>query len=246
MTEPLVAVDWFPSLDMRGVIVANALNLRDVDAGNPATRPVFDAVLGPNPDGFPWDLDRPFAMVDGTTTGLSTCAMVAIGILRWSGVASPLIQAPYRSGDGLERAIEYARSVGAWHVATFGETSLPLPGDVVEVDGPMHVLTVVGVEQSPGANPTIVSVDGGQVGTGGLQGIRLRKRQWELGGAGPALDGRRVVGWIDASKLAYQSPVLVPASYAWNVRWSALGPWSAFLAGMAAFGAYYWWKTSKK
>lgn len=240
MLKKLAVIEWSSALNPREIIIANALNLVGVEAANPATRPAFDAVLGPNPNGFPWDLDRPFAMVDGTTQGLSTCAMVAIGILRWSGVASPLIQSPYRSGDGLERAIEYGQSRGAWHRATFNDAQLPLPGDVVEVDGPMHVLTVVGVERPAGGNPVIVSVDGGQVGGGGLQAITLRRREWFLGGGVPSLDGRPVVGWLDVSKLEYGPTALVPESYLWTARATKLGPWAAFLLGMGGFGVYWW------
>jgi hypothetical protein len=114
-----------------------------------------------------------------------------MGLLRRLGPGSDAVMAPYKPGDGLDVAIQFAKECGAWQMPVVGADLRPEPGDIVQLVGPMHALVCVDWD-----GDMLVSVDGGQVGKTGLQAIKERRRPWELRGGVPWLGGRRVDGWI--------------------------------------------------
>jgi hypothetical protein len=136
--------------------------------------------------------------------------MVAMGLLRRLGAASPDVMAPYRIASGLDVAIKWARRLSprsAWVRPTEGLR--PSPGDIVQILGPMHVLTVIGWEEKPDGTLICVSVDGGQLGLDGLQMVSVCRRPW-IECAGTRLGTRKVDGWIDVDLLPYTGPVILP------------------------------------
>ena len=211
---PLLQVDYFPEMDMRCAMVANCLSVVGVEAGNPRTLPMLEQLLGPPRGG--WMLHKPFGQ-----GGVSTCSMVALGLLRRLGVASPQVMGPYQIGTGLRVARSFARSLvpSAWITPSGGMR--PKPGDVIELyphsasrDLSNHSEVVVGWE-----GDTIVCVAGGQEGRGGLQAIHTVRRSWIAYDAlAPTSGGRSVDGWIDVDLLPIVGPVVVP------IGWDGLGP----------------------
>ena len=205
---PLVSIPWYPGLFMRRAMVANALSVVGYHGGAPDTYDAFQRLLGPATDGRYgiWPLRQPYGR-----GGISTCAMVALGLLRRLGVQCPDIQDGYHDdmGSGLNTAIQCARkqSPPAWVSPIPG--IYPELGDIVQVVGPMHVCVVVGYEKLPDGTLTCVSVDGGQVGLDGLQQISLCRRPW----CQDRLGGRRVDGWIDVDLLPYCGVVEVPEGW---------------------------------
>ena len=211
-TTPLIEFPWRPDLDMRQIMVANALSTVGLHGGTPETVEAFQRLLGPSTDGRYgiWPLDKPYGR-----GGMSTCAMVALGLLRRAGVACPDIRDGYHDdmGSGLRVAIDFARGLmprPAW--IRFIPGLLPQPGDVVQLLAPMHALTVVGWEEKGGVLQC-VSVDGGQVGADGLQAIHVCRRPWVETDTGAELGGREVDGWIDVGLLPYSGPVMVPVGW---------------------------------
>ena len=74
--------------DIRDRIVSVAHSVEGLRAAIPELRVEFRDLLGPPPKGASWDLSVPFSCrkVDGhyVTKGVSTCGLVAAGILRRS------------------------------------------------------------------------------------------------------------------------------------------------------------------
>jgi len=211
--EPLVTIPWTPALDMRRVMIANARACVGMHGGTRESVAAFQALLGPMRDGAPpaWPLHKAYGK-----GGMSTCAMVALGLLRRAGVACADIRDGYADdiGSGLDVAIAFARRLSprsAWIRPAPGLR--PSPGDVVQVLGPMHVATVVAWEDAPDGALMCVSVDGGQVGLDGLQQISVCRRPWRGDARGAVLGTRRVDGWIDVMMLPYDGPVVVPESF---------------------------------
>ncbi len=210
---PLITIPWSPDLDMRRAIVANALSIVGLHGGTPNTVDAFQALLGPMSDGSPgrWPLSKPYGR-----GGMSTCAMVCLGLLRRVGVDDPDILDGYHDdmGSGLGTAIDLARLLRprpAWIRPAAG--LLPSPGDMVQVLGPMHALTVIGWEEAPDGTLICVSIDGGQVGLDGLQMVSECRRPWREDARGARLGHRRVDGWIDVMMLPYAGNVTVPAGW---------------------------------
>jgi hypothetical protein len=204
----LITIPWTPNLDMRKVMVANALAIRDIEAGDPRTIGLFQDLLGP--PGY-WPLNKPYGQ-----GGISTCAMVALGLLRRLGADNVDIRDGYADdiGSGLNVAINWARRLmprPAW--IRFIPGLQPEPGDIIQVLGPMHVATCIGWETAPDGTLLCVSVDGGQVGARGLQAIHRRTRPWVETQTGVWLGGREVDGWIDIEMLPYSGPVIVPEEW---------------------------------
>ena len=112
-------------------------------------------------------------------------------------------------GTGLDVAIEYAKTCGAWQEPRDGLR--PGPGAIVQVVRPMHVCVVVRWEDER----TVITADGGQVGRRGLQACALRRRRWEKRPDGVYLGSRRVRGWIDVDLLGYRDE-LVAAPRGWE------------------------------
>lgn len=99
---------------------------------------------------------------------MSSCALAVCGLWAMLGVEHPRLAAPYRTGHAVANVAEIAREAGA-----LLEIGSPiLPGHVLIVQGPEHVLTVVEVDggtfltepiQTVAARSgdRVVSIDGG-------------------------------------------------------------------------------------
>ena len=158
------------------------------------------------PRGAKWDLAHPFSakQVDGKwqTTGVSTCGLIAVGILcraevplswmsdqywRWQDPQSPNGGA-YRGLDVVSCLSLLGSRLGARRAAGV----YPQPGDVCCIGANLatHVLTVVS-----GDGHYVWSVDGGQVdqASGYLQCVKLLRRDWR---------SLRVQWVLDSSELA--------------------------------------------
>ncbi len=205
------------AVDIRRVVVANALSVVDLDASDKRTRPVLEALLGPVVGR--WDLDRPFrCYVDAhgreRTEGVSTCGLVAEGLWRRAGVDAPWLRTQYGFGgifDSIERARVFAQRLRphpAWHVPGEGR---PSAGDyvVIGTGKGTHALTVLRWDADD-----LVSCDGGQTGPTGLQAIHVCNRPWLDSVRGSsALGARAVVGWIDVTMLPGLATCLAPAGW---------------------------------
>lgn len=211
---PLVSIPWSPALDMRQIMIANALSVIGVEAADPRTRGIFDELLGPPKGG--WGLDKPYG-----AGGVSTCSMVALGQLRRTGVASVAIMGRYVVASGFRVARDFGRGLlprPAWITPIYGLR--PEPGCVIDLkprpgakDRSNHTEVVVGWKVV-GGQLMIVCVAGGQVGARGLQAIHLVTRPWvERAGEVPTSGGRPVDGWLDVTLLPYDGPVTVPEGW---------------------------------
>ena len=195
-------------------IVADALRIAHVpwesgwthgSIGDSAGRdePRFRELL---PRGAKWDLARPFAVKrDGTkfaTVGVSTCGLIAVGILCRAGVPLSWMsdqywrwQDPQLPDRGAYRGLDVVSCLsllGARLGARRAAGVYPEPGDIVCIGNGLatHVLTVVS-----GDGHYVWSVDGGQVdqANGYLQCVKLLRRDWR---------GLRVQWALDSSELA--------------------------------------------
>lgn len=198
--------------ELREAFIWEALSAVGLEAGNPKTRAAFEQLLGPVPGGGRWDLDRPFRMwrdkVTGKwrTEGISTCAMVAVGLMRRMQPDAPAVMAPYHAGDGLEDLIRFAKECGAWQEPVRGSDLRPEGGDIIQVVDPMHVLA--GVRWN---GDLLTSVDGGQRGLKGLQAVKQCERLWHYDDDGdPWLDARPVRGWVVLDLLRFNMATLEP------------------------------------
>ena len=200
--------DWTSTLPgIAGAIVAEALRVGEVTddewvakrIGMSAAkdRRAFADIL-PSPATWYAALKVPYSYSKGQTKGVSTCGLVAVGIMDRAGLPLGWGEQPY----------------GAWVSPVTGKTHhfdvvsqlsqlgydaharrpagvYPQPGDVCCIGRGLatHVLTVVNVD-----GHTVWSVDGGQVDeTGGyLQCIKLLKRDWR---------GLPIQWMIDTTKL---------------------------------------------
>jgi hypothetical protein len=208
----LITIPWTPDLDMRKVMVANALSVKNFSGADPRTVDAFQRLLGPSTEGQYgiWPLHLPYG-----SGGISTCAMAALGLLRRAGVMCPDIQDGYHDdmGSGLNVAKYWAMRLHprpAW--VHFIPGLLPQPGDVIQVLGPMHVSTCIRWEEAGGI-PQCVCIDGGQEGSGRLQSIHETKRPWVQTPTGATLGGRECDGWIDVDLLPYSGLVTVPVGW---------------------------------
>lgn len=188
----------------REAVVARALELEGLSFG--LTRDRYCAEL------YPLD-----TKADALSMGSSqeSCGLTCEAILRPFGIASPLpYVASFRTRERLPAVVwqrEEAKKRGAWVDALkWGpERQLPILGDMVEITGPAHVLTIVGGERFD-----CESIDGGQPdaanfnATTGQRSTAIRRRvrrfderPGELWLVCPGQRDRRVVGWIDVSLL---------------------------------------------
>ena len=137
---------------------------------------------------------------------VSGCGLVISGIWRRIGVCAKEIEPPYKIGSAVSRLFKIAKKAGAVREYKSGE--LPGPGDVVLVGSTnevQHVYIVIAVHMD---SIGILSVDGGQRTSNNDQAIRLKRRVWKdgidtvEGATDPGgHQGRRVVRWIDVTKL---------------------------------------------
>lgn len=194
-------------------MIANALSVCDLEAAVPADRSVLEDLLGPPRGG--WRLDRPYG-----AGGVSTCSMVALGLLRRLGVDSPEILAPYQPGTGLRAARRFAGSLrprSAWIRPQSGLR--PMPGDVIDYrpipggrDQSNHTEIVIGWTQRGGAD-LVVAIAGGQVGAAGLQAIHRVSRLWTERDGHTYSGSREVDGWICLDLLPFAGEVTAPEGW---------------------------------
>jgi hypothetical protein len=139
----------------------------------------------------------------------SFCGLTCEAILRGAGVDGTLrgedgLRVPYASRLGTTVAYqrELGQARGCWHDASRHgpDSPLPKPGDMVEIAGPAHVLTVV--RELPHGG--LETVEGGQIDpkNKGLCTAILRKRRvLSVRGTRLYLDERPVTGWLRAGEL---------------------------------------------
>lgn len=157
--------------------------------------------------GSPWEreLHRPFRIVNGRTTGVSTCGLVAEGCWWAAGVTIPNDWRPYK--PSLEREKSIARAIGfasrCKALRSYDGTKLPNPGDYVVIGEGLrtHALTCLSANDG-----VLISVDGGQVDeSSGLQCVKKRERKLVVEGksifACGTKDKRKVVYWVDVDSL---------------------------------------------
>jgi len=196
-------------VDARKVMRANALSVVGYHGGDPVTHDAFQRLLGPP---YSWPLRKAYGR-----GGISTCAMVALGLMRRAGVDHADIQDGYADdiGSGLNVAKFWAQRITpnpAWKTPSRGR--VPRIGDVIQVLGPMHVATVIGWETSHGGARLCVTVDGGQCHPrDGLQCIAVVRRPWVETPRSVRLGARIVDGWIDVAMLPYGDTATVPIGW---------------------------------
>ena len=177
-----------------------------LEAGNPITRDAFEDLLGPGA----WALDVPYrSWYDSEgklhVQGISTCAMISLGIGRRMQVDCEDWMDGYADdiGTGLGVAIRYAKACGAWQTPKDGLR--PGPSAIVQVVKSMHALNAIRWD-----GDDLISADGGQVGRKGLQACAMRRRRWEKRADGNYyLGGRKVDGWIEPDLLGYRDKLIV-------------------------------------
>lgn len=198
-------------------IVKIARGLIGVQAGEPSTHVRFVEILGIPPVGQSWEpmLATPFSLTenpDGSfrTTGVSTCALVARGILREAGVLDPTFEQPYVPASAIADLVGFAKENGALYI---NGQRMPEPSDVLVVNNGGHVCTVV-----EDLGDSFLTVDGGLVGAGGLQAINTRERSKSL-----------VPSWmvIHSAALPHKDPVF-----------DGVGEWMAAIAILG--GVWYY------
>ncbi len=120
------------------------------------------------------------------SSGLSTCALVARGLLRKAGLRHPRLAENYKRGKAMEDLAVIAREYDAYHPGNTGV--VPKPGWIIQV-GPIggsgHVFTIISVTRKSG-QIQITSVDGGQKDGAGQQATKTVQRFWKKGGLGHA------------------------------------------------------------
>lgn len=175
-------------------VVSQAMLVKDLRAA--IDTQLFRDLLGPAPQGAKWDLGVPFSckIVNGkyVTRGVSTCGLVAAGILRNAGVALPWNGYSYWASPRPYRGLDIVSELTLLGQLSFARVGKPLPGCVACIGSGLgtHVLTIVDVQ-----GDTVTSVDGGQIDDyahGYLQRVKLCTRQWSA---------KRVAWIIDPSRI---------------------------------------------
>lgn len=179
---------------VRARIVDEARKVDGLSAG--ADPEAFGRALGVPPAGG-WGplIARPFAIEerpDGSlsTSGVSTCALVAREILRRAGLELASLDQPYVPGSAMREILELASARGALHA---GDGYAPQLGDLVVlgIGAGDHVATVVELE-----GDRLVTVDGGLLADDGLQ---------RIGHVSRLLSQARVAFVVDVSRLPWRS-----------------------------------------
>lgn len=188
---------------------------RSVEAYRAAIDPdAFRALLGPPPKGSKWDLSVPFScrLVDGhyVTRGVSSCGLVAVGILRMAGMPLPFTGPYWRwppPYTGLDVVSALSR-LGQIAACVRAPGAMPVPGDMVCIGSSLstHVFTVVDWDGS-----TMISVDGGQIDDtahGYMQRVKVCRRGWP----------RQIVWCIDVDRLLASLQGASPVVDPWTVQ----------------------------
>ena len=185
--------------DIRNSVIQILDSLDGLSCSNPDQRQDWLDLLGQPPTGSSWDLDKPFKCWQDTTghwhtQGISTCALVALGIWRKIGVDADELYTPYKNGAAVSEVVAIAKRMGGWKSATCGET--PNPGDVIVLSSPHeHVLTVYDFSDEL----NLISIDGGQTDINGLQAIKRCSREWSKKSYALMLGKSTIYGWADIS-----------------------------------------------
>jgi len=136
----------------------------------------------------------------------STCGLACESVLRDYGITDPSLSKPYaeRIGTAVSNQRKIAEKWGAW--VTADGSNVPNAGDMFQLDGIVHVGTVLGGMIPDGqAEGNLASVDGGQtIGTVQPQILIKNRRMIYEGNQLFLLDSgsrRKVTGWIDAQTL---------------------------------------------
>jgi hypothetical protein len=159
-------------------------------------------MVGVNPIALRTTLSKPFGR-----GGISTCALVASAIHFLSGYDPDDLKKNYVWGDAVARCVRYLKADGVWVKAT--PTGRPDLGSCIVIGchskgeslgGIEHVMTVVGLQDD-----LLITVDGGQTDSNGLQAIRRVHRRftirngdlWVVTEQGDidSAPGRKVLGW---------------------------------------------------
>jgi hypothetical protein len=155
-----------------------------------------------------WPLDTPAHRVE-MAASQESCGLTCEAVLRTAEVDGTLrgrdgLRVPYASrlGSTVAYQRELGQARGCWHDASRHAPGDPLPvaGDMVEIAGPAHVLTVV--RELPHGG--LETVEGGQIDplNGGRCTAILRKRRvLSVRGSRLCLDERLVTGWLRAGDL---------------------------------------------
>lgn len=167
----------------RDLFVANALAVDGLSAG-PYSKSRYLDLLCTNAE------DRADPKVCAGMLVASSCALVVRGLWLRAGVRHPVLLNRYRIGDAVTDIVEIAKDADA----LLGADAVIGLGDVVIIDGPEHVLTVVKVD-----GEIVGSIDGGQR-NGAVEAIAYRDRVYsEKSGS---LGGRVIKFVVDAMALA--------------------------------------------
>lgn len=119
---------------------------------------------------------------------MSSCALAVRGLWARAGVDDPILTYPYVIEHAVSDVFAIASKAGALRPRSYA----PLEGDVVILDAPVHVLTVVARDVA-----MVASIDGGQM-IGGYEGILRRARSL----LGTTLGGRPILHVVDCLALA--------------------------------------------
>lgn len=188
-------------------IVAEALRVASVQGNDDwiakrigasaATDRLAFAELLPSPALWREALRVPYSCKAGVTRGVSTCGLIAVGILCRAGFALGWDAQPYGAWTspvtGKAHRFDVVSQLSQLvHDAKARRVGYPRAGDVCCIGTGLatHVLTVVTVD-----GHTVWSVDGGQVDAarGYLQCVKLLRRDWR---------GLRVQWVLDTGRLA--------------------------------------------
>jgi hypothetical protein len=132
---------------------------------------------------------------------MSSCALLARGVLREAGVQHDILKAPYVVEHALSDVTSIAKAKGAWVDASKATSALPRKGDAVLLSPPEHVIILVSEPRVNPNNPNehvIDTVEGGQ-GDGTkaeafTRTIRSHDNKHFIG-------KRPILGWADAERM---------------------------------------------
>lgn len=170
------------SQDIRDALVGLAEATVGLGAAAKTREQYLDAII-PSP------ADRANPNTCRDMAGMSGCALLVRGIWHRAGCKHPILTAPYRYSKAVSDVVQIAKEADALR----DRSATPNPGDVVVVDDPTHVFTVISMEGS-----TVHSVDGGQKDGAGLQTITRRSRKQSQRSGRIYWDNRPVLYLIDS------------------------------------------------
>jgi len=146
------------------------------DPADPSSRDHFLNLIG---------YGEPKYKQDAMASSMSTCGLVAAGILWMWGIRSRRISPPYRSTTAISRMYALGADSNAlrWPKVLNGEiVEWPEGGDILLIGdnglgGSEHMYMSMEVKPEQGE---IISVDGGQKNVRGHQAVHRRHRRWSV------------------------------------------------------------------